>query len=84
MNFIIYENALPILEEYEPEESLRILLSKHDEFDEEIIECNALAGKLFLSNVDDPQLLYACYVNAVAQTRHIADFYAKNTPEIFK
>ena len=39
MNYLIYENALPILEEYEAPEALGDLLKKHDEFSEGLIGC---------------------------------------------
>lgn len=82
ISFIDYEDAVPVLTEYSPDESLRILLSKHDEFDEKVVELNVLAAKQSLGSIEDTNLLYACYVTAVAQTRFIADYYSEHPEEI--
>ena len=68
MNFIIYENALPVLEEYSAGEALKILLNRHEEFGDEIIELISQTANSILST-DNPQLVYACYVNAVSNLR---------------
>ena len=69
MNFIIYENAQPILEEYPPAVALKMLLEKHgDEFPEHYVECMSEAAALCLEETD-PQFLYITYVSAVVQMR---------------
>lgn len=68
MNFIIYENAQPILEEYPIAEALRILLEKHDEFPEKYLESMVEAAELCLTE-QDIQFKYLTYVSAVVQMR---------------
>jgi hypothetical protein len=68
MNFIIYENAQPILEEYPIAEALRILLEKHDEFPEHYLEAMTTAARLCLDE-HDIQIKYLTYVSAVVQMR---------------
>ena len=68
MNFIVYENAQPILEEYPIAEALRILLEKHDEFPEKYVEAMIAAAELCLTE-QDIQFQYLTYVSAVVQMR---------------
>lgn len=68
MNFIIYENAEPVLTEYCAPEALSILLNRHDEFPLELIECVSAAAELELS-CDGPQFIYSIYVSSVVQLR---------------
>ena len=70
MNFIIYENALPVLEEYLAPEALTILLKRHEEFDEDVFECVSIAAEMDVTT-DNPQSIYSCYVNAVVQLREL-------------
>ena len=68
-NFLIYEVAQPILEEYSQSVALRMLLEKHeDEFPEYFIDCMVEAAELCLEETD-PQFLYVSYVSAVVQMR---------------
>ena len=68
MNFIIYENAQPILEEYCAPEALSILLKRHDEFPLELIEAVSAAAELEIT-CDEPQFVYSIYVSSVVQLR---------------
>ena len=68
MNFIIYENAQPILEEYPIATALRMLLEKHDEFPEKYLEAMVEAAELCLTE-QDIQFKYLTYVSAVVQMR---------------
>lgn len=69
MNFIIYENALPVLEEHEAPEALKILLNRHEEFSDGLIECITNAAEIELEGVYHPMIVYSAYVNAVTQLR---------------
>ena len=69
MNFIIYENAQPILEEYPIATALRMLLEKHgNEFPEKYLEAMVTAAELCLDE-HDIQFKYLTYVSAVVQMR---------------
>ena len=67
-NFLIYENAEPILQEYPPAVALKMLLEKHDEFPEHYIDAMATAAEIEIT-CDEPQFLYSLYVCACVQIR---------------
>jgi len=69
MNFIIYENAQPILEEYPAAVALKMLLEKHgDEFPEHYLNSMVEAVEMCITETE-PQFLYLTYVSAVVQMR---------------
>ena len=68
ITFIPYDDARPILEEYQPSLALKILFEKHQEFPEHYIEAMVTSAELCLTETD-PQFLYLTYINAVVQMR---------------
>ena len=69
MNFVIFENAEPILTEHTVDKAVEILLNKHEDFSEETIKEVVSLLVPVAPYFFEPYMMYSAYVTAVVTCR---------------
>ena len=71
MNFVIYENAEPILKEHTADKAVEILLKRHEDFDEDTIKEVVSLLVPVAPYLIEPDAMYGAYVTAVVTCRQV-------------